>query len=403
MNNVAINEAFNSLIKEYELFKNEINDYKAEIDEKLSTYSSNFENVKEEITTFKAEQKEELNQIISSIKEEKEKLDNYYNNLFTVDNSIENQINQLKSEIEDYYTELISGTDNNEAIKDKISHIYARFSEYKKELFGYSTTDENGETIKYDGLKDEIKDLIKKYNDEIEKLVNDADELLESKTGEFDGLLKTKKEEMDDLLSKMNINYNTVEQEALSKKYFQLSKDKNKPINNSITLLTIYSITLTVALMILFTNGVLKELFSSNLVAGAIIRIAITTPLMYLIIITSNKLKREITIRDQYNYKGSIMSTYRNISTHIKNENINITPERQTELLEKVFDRILENEADKLEKSEQFTLKQLTKFTEKVAKELGTDKKTLISILPDLIEKINLPEKKEKENIENNE
>lgn len=390
MTNKEINEAFNGLIKQYEDFKQDVEKVQKDVKTTLTTSITNFETEKaeiksfkeshkEEVIAFKQEQEEKLKGIIESITKHKEKLDGYYIKLFGEENSVEGLINELKSEIEDYHSKLLKGVDGSDSIQDKISSVHKEILNYKKELFGYKEKGEDEKIIEYAGIKDEIDELVEKFENNIETFNKDTE-----------GLIETKTEEMNILLDKMDLNYNAVEQEALSKKFFELSSDKRKSIIYSTLLLSTYSILLTGALMILFTSETLQDLFKeSNIIAAAIIRIAITVPIMYLIFSTAGKLKREISIRDHYNFKGSILSSYRNISTHIKNESISISEFKQTELLEKVFNIVLENEADKLEKSSQSGIKYFTKFIGDLAKDLGTDKNTLISVLPEIIEKLN--------------
>lgn len=389
MNNYQINEAFDKLINEFNTFKSSFETLKNEVNSKVENTITDFQLERSEINSFKETQKNdvaefkktkenEINEIIVNIEEKKAQIDTYNSKLFNEENGIEHKINLLKEEINQYYKELLGGDDENYSIRERISDTYKELVKYQKEVFGYKLKDEEGNVTAHTGIKDDIVLLLKRYDGEIEKFKDDSHKLIEAK-----------KEEMDDLLGKMNLNYDAVEKEALSKKYFELSEDKNTSVIYSIILVSLYSIALTIALIYLFTSSDLKELFNKeNLISGAIIRIAITTPLMYLVVITSNKLSREIAVRDQYNYKGLIMTTYRNVSAHLNNSLFQNVEEKQVELLDKVFNKILENEADKQEKSNKYNLKYLSNFVGKLAKDLGTDKNTLISILPDVIEKL---------------
>ncbi|MBI9056045.1 MAG: hypothetical protein JEY96_19650 [Bacteroidales bacterium] len=394
MTNKEINKAFDNLMLKYQLFRRDVLKFQKEIESKISGSISNFNSEKalidefktnneSEISSFKEEQESKLSEIISSINSEKEKLDSYYAELFENEESIASTIEVLKNEIQEYHAKLLTGNGDSKAISEKINSAYRQILDYKNELFGYKEKDENDNLIEHPGVKDEIEDLIKQYENQLELFSSKTKQLIDKKT-----------KEMDELLSKMNLNYNAVEQEALSKKFFTLSKHKENSIKWSTILLTVYSIALTGALMYLFTCASLTSLFGNNLIAGSIIRIAITVPIMYLIVSTAGRIRREITIRDQYNFKGSIMSTYRNISTHIKNEDVYISEEKQTELLEKVFNLILENESDKIEANSSSGLKNITKTVENLAKELGTDKSTLIAIIPDVLEKVSEMRKK---------
>lgn len=403
MNNKEINDAFNHLINQYDVFKLDVQKIQNEVKTTLDSTVTNFETEKAEIktlkenhsadiTAFKAKQEAELTTIVANITLQKEKLDEYYKNLFENEDSIENVINDLKSDIEAFHSKLLKGDDNYESIELKISSLHKEILTYKKDLFGYNEKGEDNKVIKFTGIKDEIDELVKTFETNIESFKSDTESLIETKT-----------EEMNILLDKMGLNYNAVEQEALSKKFFELSSDKGTSIKNSTRLLAAYSILLTGALMFLFTCKTLQTLFNeSNIIAGSIIRIAITIPIMYLIFSTANRLRREISIRDHYNFKGSILSSYRNISTHIKNETINISELKQTELLEKVFNIVLENEADKLEKSSQSGMKYFSKTLETIAKEFGTDKNALIAVLPVMIEKLNIIKKEKEEQRINN-
>jgi len=389
MTNREINKAFKELIEKFGQFKVDVENVQEEVNAKITTSITNFNAERADFTSFKVTNEAELNalketqenkvnEIITLINKERQRLEEFYSELFGEDNSIENSINELKSEIKEYHDKLLIGDEESNSIKDKIAVVNREIIAYQKELFGTKKKDDDGKVIEEPGLKDEINTLITQYENEIEEFSKKTDELIQDKT-----------EEMNSLLEKMDLNYNAVEQEALSKKFFVLSEEKKLSIRNSTILLTIYSLLLTGSLMFLFTCASLAKLFSDEIIIGSIIRIAITVPIMYLIISTASKIKREISIRDQYNFKGSVMSTYRNVSTHIKNETIPISVLKQTELLEKVFNIILENESDKVDKSNQSGIKYFTKLFGALAKDFGLSKDTLIAILPELLEKVN--------------
>ncbi len=371
MNNKELNKAFKELIKKYEELKKDALNFKQTIQDNLITSITKLE-------TGKNEQQEQLKDIIKSINDKTKKLDDYYKKLFEDDNSIEKNIAEMEKQITDYHTKLIKGEDKSDSIQADISNIYKKINNYKKELFGYKEKDENDEIITHPGIKDEIDELLKKYSDKIDLFEKNSNELIDKKA-----------KEMNVFLKKMGLNYNSIEQEALSKKYFLLARKKGRSIVGSTVLLIIFSLIFSGTLVFLFIDPTVRELLkNTNLFTSLFIRFVIPSPIIYLIVSTAHKRKREIIINDQYNYKGAIMSTYRNISTHIKNEELEISSGKQTDLLEKTFNKILENESDKLETSNQNNLEQFNKFIDNFSKLLGTNKKILINILPEFFKRI---------------
>ncbi len=394
--NIELNENYQKLIKEFDALKNQIDNYRTEVNEKVEgisidysdkekTFNEFCNDKKIEIQEIENNHEQKLSEITTSIENKKEALDKYYFELFEKEGSIKENIDFIKTDLSNYHDEIFEGDSSEEALKERIYSVYRDLIKYRNEVFGTKKESEDGELIKIPGIKDEINKLVNSYEQEIENF--------KEKT---EAIITEKEKKMDELLKKMNLNYNSVESEALSRKFFELSGEKEKAVNRSTFFLTSYSILLTGALIFLFTSKTLEIIFNGdNIIAGAIIRIAITTPLIYLIIATSNKLRREISIRDQYNFKGLLMSSYRNISTHMNNSDIQNPEIKQIELLDKVFNKILENEADKLDKSDEFNLKYISKYTGQLAKELGISKNSLISILPELIEKLKQTQKTE--------
>lgn len=371
MTNKEINDAFEDIKAEFEQFKKDYKNFRDFLEGKIDNQFNEFK----ELGNDKINK---LDEKLENLTNTQQDIENYYHKLFEQENSIQNRINKLKKEIESYHTKLFEGDEKSTAIKDNISDIYTEIKNYQKELFGYKEKDKNGQTIEHAGIKDDIEELKERYEKELKDFDSRTEELIDKKT-----------EKMDSLLDKMDINYNAVEQEALSKKFFALSGEKSKTIQWTTLLLSLYSLILTAALIFLFTCEPLRELFAEiHIIAGALIRIAITVPIMYLIVVTSSRLKRELTIRDQYNFKGSIMSSYRNISTHIKNEEIGISEGKQTELLENVFNIILENEADKIEMSHKSNIEEFNQLLDRISKEFGEDKQKLITILYELTQRM---------------
>jgi phage antirepressor YoqD-like protein len=397
LTNKELNASYNSLIEKYETIKKQVENFQSEVDEKIRNSEKKYSEKEQELINFtktqKAEiaefenhQKQRIDELFRIIEERKASFDEYYSKLFLDEDNINKTINDLKNDIKRYHNLLFEGDGEEEAIKDKITNIHRQLNNYRKEVFGYIEKDEHGEPKKILGLKDDVENLIDAYEESIKTF--------ETKT---EAVIADKTKKMDELLRKMNLNYNNVENEALSKKYFKLSKIKDTAIRNSTILLIIVTVALTVTLFILFTNDTLSTIFNGkNLIAGAIIRIAITTPLIYLIVTTANRLRKELAIRDQYNFKGLIMSTYRNVSTHISNSEMTNKEGKQQELLDKVFNKILENEADKIENNDQFTVKSISKNIGQLAKDLGVSKANLISILPEIIEKLKKQENEDK-------
>ena len=177
----------------------------------------------------------------------------------------------------------------------------------------------------------------RKYEEAIEDAKNKA---IEKKTKEFEDVKKSVMKQADELQG--------IEQETLSRKYFALANEKTDRIVKLNALLVVYLIIFIGWILFLYSwkNNLFQE---ANITVSLIMRIPLISPIIYLMWLTVSNLRREIFIRDQYNFKGSLMRTYRNISTHIKNLEFPINEEKQLDLLEKTFNAILENEADKLE------------------------------------------------------
>ena len=384
MNNKQINEAFDEFVKNFNSVDKSVETKIQEIEVLKSTLTNELNKAKDEIRSasteigsYKASHEGRLNDAINNIESAKESLNEYYQILLVNDDSIKNQVETLRNEIEQYHESLVSG---DESIKSQIEAQISELNVLRKEILGTKTKDpETGKDVITPGLKDKINELISDQEDQLKEFDSGINTLIEAKT-----------KKMDDLLAKMEINYNDIEQEALSKKYYELAKEKSKIIKQDKFLLGLYTMFIVVSLAFLFTNSKVLQIFNHddvNVFAGVLLRIAIVTPIVYLIIVTSSKMRREIKVRDQYNYKGSIMTTYRNISTHLKNEKIELEEDKQTELLNDTFIKILENESDKLDLSEESSFKNLGKMISDVSKSFGVKKEDAKDMISTFLEK----------------
>lgn len=376
-----ISEYFRNVQNEYDELKTDVEALK----EEFSSVTSDIKKKSDSLDEFKSGQANSFKIIQDEIVERKEKFDEFYSKLFD-EGGFSEDIDKINFEVNAYYKKLLSD-DESETIKEKIDNFHKKIRGYFNEVFGYSEDGEDGEVIRHDGIKDELKNLVSIYEKSLKDFEESADKLIKDKDGEIVKLVGEKKKAMDELLDKMGMSYNDVSNEALSRKYFELAKEKGNRIIWGLIMLGVYSLLLIVALIVLFSRPSIQDLFTENkvpIIAATLIRLTITAPMFYLIAVTSKKLNRDMSIRDQYNYKGSVMSTYRGISTHIVHSKIDVSPEKQFELLEKVYDKILENEADKLDKNNKFTMKLVSKTFGDVAKLLGTNKKKLVDALVEL-------------------
>lgn len=377
--------------------RQEFEEFKKTINSDFQNLKNNFEEVDENINEKSAdfnESKNNLNSFLESKKEEfvkiQEKIDNfnrYYNKLFTTNNgtrATKEEIENFKEEIENFKNYLMQDTKENISLKKQIENIYNDLDQKRRAVFGIKDKDGN---IIENGIYQEIKNI----EEDIEKIK------------------KEKEKEMDNLLNEMEISRNAISQESLSKFIKERADEKHKHSNN---ILKIIFFTNVVILIIVFTSFKFLPDFYDNIYINFIIKLSITFPFIYYMINLSLKYKRDVSLEDQYVYKANIMATYRSIVSLIetKKDFLDIDQKKQYDLLERTYEKILENEADKVDKKDKGIIYCFEKIVNNISKVLNITKEQSFDIIDCVVDNIKTirnkkseKDKKENEEIQDNE
>lgn len=198
-------------------------------------------------------------------------------------------------------------------------------------------------TAKKESITGAITELKEEYKETKKEQVDNGIELLKK----FRSIINEKEEKINKLLKKSGLAFDSITQESLSRKNFELADEKGEQLKIAETLLIVTLAIITLLLIFLFQSSIFEG--KEVTISDTLFRATFVLPLGLYAILQARKIHREVCLRDQYHHKGISLASYSGFVTRIENDD-SITPDKKTQLLEATFDQVLDNAADKADR-----------------------------------------------------
>jgi hypothetical protein len=354
----------------------------AELQQKVESKLSDLQSMKTQINTMLSELKNQIatstqsqqkviEAKIAELTNEKTKLDN---TISRIDN-LSNQLNSQKTEVLAKIDSAIKGLDaqKSQLATEKDALLKSIQTTITTELKTKSDIMEKDRELLVTKYEEKNKAIADKYNDKSEELSKKIESSLVSQ-------IQKTQEEVSKIITKSK---NILTQHALSERAGNLAEDRRKSARNAeiilglivfaVVCIAIWSIVTSLSKTI---NPETQEVTTVINLAYMFARFSIALPFGLYAFHQTNKIKRELCLRDQYNHAAMVLSSYSGFFEFLKDSK-HFTAEQQIVMTSNAFKEILDNEADKADKHELLLIEQQNKMLLQTMREISK-----IKILP---------------------